>query len=176
MQLGKKDSILLKTITKSEVLSLFTDFIDPTSPRRSKLSVHMRPKKPALKRFSLAAAQGFLNLLRLRGVPVDEGQYLENSGREPPLDEMKAHWTDILLGPIRTAKSDERQLDEANAQTLLDEFEKLAEQYPAVGDEKVELSPSVDFLTDPEVFKSKLRLSSPVKPVEDFRDDLPVLQ
>ncbi len=174
MQSGKKDSILLQTVTKAEVLSLFTDFIDPTSSRRSKLSVHMKPTRPALRGFSFAAAQGFITLLRSHSVSVDEEQYLELSGRESSLAEVKAHWADVLLGSNRATDPDKRQLNEANKQKLLAGLEELVERHPALGDEKFELSPSVVFVTNPEEFKSKLRLSSPVKPMEYFLNDLPV--
>ncbi len=108
-------------------------------------------------------------------MPLDEEQYLELVETEPPLTEVKAHWTSVLLGPSHTANADEQRLDETNAHKLLGELEKLADQYPAVGDEKVELSPSVVFITNPEEVKSKLRLSNPAKPVEDFSGELPLL-
>jgi len=169
-QQKRKDAVILQTVTKAEVLSLFSDFIDPASSRRSKLSVHMKPTKSVLKKFSLAAAHGFLSLLRSQNVPVDEEQYLELSAREPPFPAVKAHWSGVLLGPNGITNTNGQQLDKADAQKLLGELDKLAEQYPAVGDEKVELSPSAVYITDPEELRSKLRLSGPAKPVEDFYD------
>ena len=52
-------SKLLETVTKDEMLSLFLTRVHPSSPSRSKLSVHMISQKTRPKRVSVEATTSF---------------------------------------------------------------------------------------------------------------------
>jgi insulysin len=80
----------------NDVLEFYDAFILPTSPTRSKLSIHTHPKVKAFAQFSKAAAQAFLEDLKSRDVPVDEEQYTTLSAAEPSVEEVKKFWTPYL--------------------------------------------------------------------------------
>lgn len=153
-------------MTKDEVLAMFTQFVDPASPTRSKLSIHLRPKNPVPKKFSLPAAQAFLVSLRAHNIPVDEEKYLAGSASEPPIPAVLAHWTGVLLQGTEPAIS----VTPAVAQELLKEIEKLGAKYPAVGEAAVELDSNVNYIEDGKAYRETLVLSGPAKPVEEFYD------
>jgi len=162
----EKDVAILQTVTKDEVLSLFSTHIDPASPARSKLSVHLRPQKTVPHKFTLAAAKAFLVQLRAHNIPVDEEKYLALSASEPPIAAVKAHWTNALIH----GKDSNAGLDPAQARALVEEIDTLGSKYPAEGENAVELSKDVVFISDIGKFKDGLRLSGPARPVEEFHD------
>ncbi|TDL24920.1 insulin-degrading enzyme [Rickenella mellea] len=162
----EKDSVILQTITREEVIGLYSKFIDPASPTRSKLSVHLQPQKKAPRKFSVPASQAFLSLLRSNNVPVNEEEYVELSSREPPIVAVKKHWEQVL-------HSGEISVDASVSETLLHAIDDLGKQYPAVGEGEVKLREGTTYIRDPKNFKASLKVSEHPKPVEIFYD-LPV--
>ncbi|KAH8117077.1 insulin-degrading enzyme [Phellopilus nigrolimitatus] len=163
----EKDAALLEKVTKADVLALFKEFIDPASPNRSKLSIHMRPKNPPARKLSLAAAEAFLVSLRSAGVTVDDEAFSAQTADEPPVAAVKAHWKGVL----GDAKADQPEIP---VEALLTKLEELALTHPAVGQGAVELSPNSAFITDGAAFRESLALSGPAKPVEDSVLDMPL--
>ncbi|KAH8114098.1 insulin-degrading enzyme [Phellopilus nigrolimitatus] len=163
----ERDAALLEKVTKADVLAMFKEFIDPASPNRSKLSIHMRPKNPPARKLSLAAAEAFLVALRSAGVTVDDEAFSAQTADEPPVAAVKAHWEGVLCD----AKAERPEI---SVEALLTELEELALTHPAVGQGDVELSPNAAFIADGAAFRESLALSGPAKPVEDSVLDVPL--
>ncbi|KAI5119937.1 hypothetical protein M0805_002126 [Coniferiporia weirii] len=152
----ERDTALLESVTKADVLAMFTEYIDPASPSRSKLSVHLRPQKAPARKLSLPAAQAFLMSLRAAGVAADEEAFLAQCADEPAVAAVKAHWKGVL-----------HTQSGVPAEELLEELEDLALKFPAVGQGAVELSPNAVLISDSAAFRAGLELSGPAKPVDD---------
>ncbi|EJD02194.1 insulin-degrading enzyme [Fomitiporia mediterranea MF3/22] len=150
----ERDAELIANVTKDEVISMYKEFVDPASPNRSKLSIHMRPQKPPAIKFSQQAAEEFLATLRKANVFVDQEEYNSVTGDEPPAAKVKAYWESTL-----------REQPNVKAEDLLAEFDELVRKHPATGQGPVELSPDVVSISDGAAFRNKLVLSEPAKPV-----------
>ncbi|KAL5511367.1 STE23_2 [Sanghuangporus vaninii] len=150
------DAALLATVTKDDVLAMFKEFIDPASPKRSKLSVHMRPQKQPTAKLSQAAADGFLSALHGAGVFVDLEEFNSLCTDEPPVAKVREHWESAL-----------QDQPNVNGSELLAKFDELVRSHPAVGQGAVELNPSVQYITDGAAFRESLRLSDPARPVDE---------
>src|SRR5258705_24518 len=95
--LDEKDAVLIRTITKSDVLDLFMSKVHPSSQTRSKLSVQMLSQKPRPKRVSSAAAQAFELLLRQAFPDLDEKAWRNSVEEEiPTLREFGQYWLKVL--------------------------------------------------------------------------------
>lgn len=166
-EIGERDAVLLQTVTRGELLALYSQYIDPSSSTRSKLSVHVVPQKVSRK-FSQAAAEAFLVLLRTHKIPIDEDRYMELSASEPPISAVVAHWKNVFSQP-----SIQPSVDASVTQMLLGALEELGRKYPVSGEEEVKLREGTVFVEDVKTFKASLRVTEPARPVEEFHD-LPV--
>ncbi|EJD07221.1 insulin-degrading enzyme [Fomitiporia mediterranea MF3/22] len=160
-QRNEKDAELIKSITKQDVLNMYKTSIDPSSPLRSKISIHMRPHSPPARKFSENAANYFLEALRKAGININEEEYKSECHDEPPAVQVRAYWA-------------ERLHKEANAKddiinNLLAELDGLIEKYPARGQGHIELDSKAVFIEDGTRFKESLELSGPAEPVEKFQ-------
>ena len=185
--LDEQDAVILQTVTKEEVIECFKKFVDPSSPSRAKISVHVKPQNPPPRRLSLQAAQAFAQRLQEHNIAVDTEEFLHLSESLPPISAVKAHMSAILLGddivseailgdvqPSAGAVDARMPSDPDVGRLLLEELEALGRQYPAEGEGDVQLNKAVEYITgDASVFKAGLRLSDPPRPVEEFHD-LPV--
>ncbi len=145
--------------------------LDPSSPGRSKLSVHLVPQNVPPRKFSVAASQAYRSLLVAHGVSLDEERYTELSAAEPPITAVKTHWSRMLLGPQSGTAG--IKVDPAVAKMLVDAVEEIGMKYPAEGEGSVQLKEDTIFIDDVAAFKAGLRVSEAPRPVEIF-DDLPL--
>lgn len=171
--LVERDAIILDTITREEVLALHQLRLDPSSRSRSKLSVHLKPQRTQVARFSVAASEAFLSLLNTHGVSIDEQLYAQLSAAEPPVAAVKEHWTNVLVK--NAGMPGGIIVEPAIASSLISAVDKLARDYPIADStvDEVQLDKSTVFIDDVSQFRSSLRVSDPPKPVEVFHD-LPV--
>ena len=142
--------------------------MDPSSPTRAKLSVHLRPQRTAPRRFSISASQAYHVLLKSHGVTIDDGKYEELSASEPPIQAVKAFFSQLLLTSHGEAHG--ITVDPSVGKMLVDAVEELGTKYPAVGEEEVVLRHDIAFIEDHKAFKASLRSSGPATPVEEFPD------
>ena len=162
--LGSKDVKILQTITKSDILDLFLTRIHPSSPTRSKLSIHCLSQKPRPKQISTAAGQAIASLARAAGVVVDDADWQEELGSDPAssIADFEKYWKDVLVEP--TVKL-------AVAQQILAEIPSLAEKYPAEGDiEDSVKRPDVTYIDDLKAFRATLTKSDTPEPLENWGD------
>ncbi|EJD02250.1 uncharacterized protein FOMMEDRAFT_109506 [Fomitiporia mediterranea MF3/22] len=152
----ERDAELITSVTKDEVVSMFKEFVDPTSPNRSKLSIHMRPQRPPVVKLSQQAADDFLATLRRANFFVNPEEYNSVTGHEPPAEKVRVHWENVL-----------REQADVRVEDLLVEFDELVRKHPATGQGPVELSPDVVFISDGAAFREKLVLSDFAKPVDN---------
>ena len=157
---GAHDAETLKSVTKEDVLKLFLTKVHPSSPTRSKLSVHCLSQKPRPKKVSLAAAQAFADLVRTAGFAVDEAAWQEEMGSDPTFTiiDFEKYWKGILVEP--GVKAEE-------AQQLLGQISSLVEKYPAQEEDEngVVRRAGVNYVEDIKAFKAGLPLSEPPRPL-----------
>jgi insulysin len=157
---GAHDVETLKSITKEDILKLFLSKVHPSSPIRSKLSVHCLSQKPRPKKVSLAAAQAFADLVRAAGFVVDEAAWQEEMGSDPAptVVDFEKYWKGVLVEP--GVKVEE-------AQQLLEQISSLAEKYPAQEEDEngVVRRAGVNYIDDVKAFKASLPLSEPPRPL-----------
>lgn len=156
---------VLRKASLDDVLTFFNAYVHPDSATRRKLSVHLRsqnvPSQPGMK-FSVAASEAFLSMLKGEGIPVDEPQYRELSKAEPPVEAVRAFWTDFLA-KAPGLKSDDKD-------RLLSAIEELARTHPmeevqVVEGGKVELRKDTVVIEDIAKFKASLPLGPAAVPV-----------
>lgn len=152
LTVGERQARLIEKLTLNDVLEFYDAFIVPTSPTRSKLSIHAHPKAKSSTQFSKAASQLFLEDLKSRGVPVDEEQYTKLSAAEPSVEKVKEFWTPYL--------SSLSTLPKESATLLLARIDELSLLHPAAKtDEDSSLPSNVVVIGDLAKWKSTLQLS-----------------
>jgi len=135
-----------------DVLDIYDAFILPTSPTRSKLSIHAHPRAKSSAQFSKAASQVFLEDLKSRDVPVDEAQYTKLSAAEPSIEAVKKFWTPYL--------SNLSTLPKESATLLLARIDELSLLHPVVkADENSSLPSDVVVIEDLAKWKTTMQLS-----------------
>ncbi|KZV96205.1 hypothetical protein EXIGLDRAFT_747787 [Exidia glandulosa HHB12029] len=148
----------LRTLSKEDMIDFVSTYFLPSSPERRKLSIHLKGRPKVDARFSVAASQAFLPILKEHGVPVTEADYTASSAAEPPVDAVKEFWKNTLEGmPNVSAES---------ARVLIENIERLALAHP------VQVVAATDALPEGTVlipdlaqFKLTLPLSAAATPV-----------
>lgn len=163
--LDENDVEILRNTSLEDVVAFFNTYVHPDSPSRRKLSVHLHsqsvPSTPGVK-FSVPASEAFLSTLKNHGIPVEEMQYRELSKAEPPIEAVRAFWTDTL--------SHMPGLESADKDRLLGAIEEVAQAHPAqvaelVDGGKAELKAGAVVIEDIARFKASLPLGPAAVPV-----------
>ena len=156
----EKDAELLPTITKGDMLELFLKQVHPSSPTRSKLSVHLVSKKPRPKRVSAAAAEAFEVLVR-GGLPeVNEKAWRSSVDEEDPtLIEFEKYWVKVL--------------NSEEGKKLLLHLPSLVDKYPVEGEDDDRRAPNATYIEDMKAFKAGLTASVDPGAMVEW-NDLPV--
>ena len=151
----ERDAALLPSITKEEVLAMFDEFIHPASTSRSKLSIHMRSRKPPVIKLGETAAQTFYTSLCNAGVTVDKDDFNAQCANEPTVASVKTYLEGILRE--QAVPSD----------VLFSELDELVKKHPATGQGEIVLSKDVIFIKDGAAFREGLELSDVARPVDE---------
>ena len=153
-------------ISKQEILAHFMKHVHPSSPTRSKLSIHLRSQKPRAGHISRQAADAFETAARDAGLPVDEVEWRElYADGEPTSAEFGKFWQSA---PAMASVSP------AVAAQLLDKMQAFVVEFPAEKDAEGELPSSVTRIENLEVFRRGLREAPlPKMPLVEW-NDLPV--
>jgi insulysin len=152
---------MVETLTKVDILDFFIKYISPSSPHRSKLSIHMNSQiKPGTTtNFSVAASKVFLQDLKVAKIPVNEPQYHALSKAEPSVDTIISLWSQYLekLPNVSAEKRNE----------LLARVKELAKTHPTENTSSVEgkLKEGTIVIGDLPDFRKCLELSKPITPV-----------
>ncbi|KAL5492063.1 STE23_1 [Sanghuangporus weigelae] len=155
-----RDAELLKSINKDDVVKVFKMFLDPASPSRSKLSVHMRTQNPSAPKLSDRAVEKFFAALQKAGVEIEEEEFASLC-EELPIAQARDYWEE--------AHREHFKGESHAAHKLLEEFDRLAKKYPQEGYEPVDLSQAnVVFIKDGADFRQSLGLSGAAMPVEEY--------
>ncbi|KAF5373799.1 hypothetical protein D9758_000838 [Tetrapyrgos nigripes] len=155
------DADMLQEITKDDVLSLFMSKVHPSSKSRSKLSVHMKSRKPSPKHVSTAAVQALETLLRDSNLELNGVAWKETLGEETPkLDAFQTYWAGVLGG-------------KEGGEAILAAIPELVKKYPLEGEGVDPVQDGVTFIEDLKVFRSKLQVAVDPGPMVNW-GDLPV--
>ncbi|KDQ61093.1 hypothetical protein JAAARDRAFT_32094 [Jaapia argillacea MUCL 33604] len=163
-----KDAEVLQSVTKDDVLSIFLSHIHPSSPNRSKLSVHLRSQKPPPKKVGLAARTAFKTLVKESTIPVDQHESGEeefaDDEEDPLITDFAKHWHGLLAPSA----------DPETMKKLLLEIPKLVEQHPVQGEgednEGTQKREGVTYIEDVKAFKASLKPSGDPKPIVEWGD------
>ena len=139
-------------MTKDEVLALYRSHVDPSSPERAKVSVHLKSQKPRPTKISVAAMEAFAQKVAAKGYSVDEQAWRDAlaADGDAPLDKFGKYWRDALLAQAATVPP-------TVAQGLTAEVPTLLKQHPAAdADERLEPDERAVFIQDPKAFRAML--------------------
>lgn len=176
---------VLQQATLEDLINFFDTYISPSSTQRRKLSIHLASQllpstgstdksKTSPRRFSVAASEEFLAVLKKHGIPTeDEALYRSLSKAEPPIQAVKAFWIDYLK------KFSEADVSRETKEVILGSIDELARRHPRKeeGEEeagksaaaavvKVGVEPVV--IRDIPTFKARLSLGPAAVPVFDL--------
>ena len=162
----EEDVETLRNTSLAELVEFFNTYVHPDSAERRKMSVHacsqIVPSTPA-SRFSVAASEAFLTLLKSHGVPVDDAQYRQLSSAEPPLEAVRAFWTDSF--------GKTPGLQSADKEMLLNAIDELARTHAATpldsGKAELRQDAVVNLIEDIARFKASLPLGPAAVPVQE---------
>jgi len=160
------DAEAIQTVTRAEVLSLFTEFIYPESPTRSKLSVHLRSQTAPSPRLSLAASAILLQHLKAAGIPVQEVPYNAAAAMQLTVAINQSVWAGFF-------EKDMPAFNKTVASELVALIAKLAKLHPVIGDgtdAEVKLREGTVYIDDMAALKCTLTLSKAASPVEVYSD------
>ncbi|KXN92195.1 Insulin-degrading enzyme [Leucoagaricus sp. SymC.cos] len=153
-----EDAELLPSINKDEVLQLFRTHIDPLSPTRAKLSVHMVSKKSRVRRVTEVASQSFERKLRSAGVETSGIDWKQQfSDGLPTLVDFTQFWADALS-------------QREDAVTLLAEIGKSVVEHPVEGEDVNPTLPKATYIRDAQAFRQTLTPSFDPGPMAQWGD------
>ena len=159
---GVEDSEYLRTVTKQDVLSLFLARVHPSSKTRSKLSIHLKSRKPPAKHVSREAADVFAKAVQEHDIDIKDVDWSTSlyAGGKPTETQLSAFWKEALVGaPVE--KSDK----------LFAALPHLLEQFPAQKDAQGSLPEDVIHIKDIVEFRSSLKVSEYPKPLVAWNDN-----
>ncbi|KAF8605452.1 insulin-degrading enzyme [Ceratobasidium sp. AG-I] len=90
------DAANIKQLKLQDMIAFYGNFIHHSALSRRKLSVHLTSQRKTPTKFSVAASEALLNVLKQENVPVEEEQYRQLSAAEPPLESVLEFWTKQL--------------------------------------------------------------------------------
>ncbi|RXW22316.1 hypothetical protein EST38_g3526 [Candolleomyces aberdarensis] len=157
---NENDAKLLDTVTKDEMQSLFVTRVHPSSPSRSKLSVHMISQKARPKRVSVEATTAFEAAVSQQFPLVDPKAWKADLEETPLLQDFTAYWKGKLG-------------EDEKAQALLKTVPSLVEQYPLEGERQHFSKQGATYIQDIKQFKQSLQPSVDPGPLVEW-NDLPV--
>lgn len=153
VKLGETDAKNVRLLTKQDMQTFFDTYIHQSSPTRRKLSVHIASQRSAPIKFSVAASEALLEVLKEEGVPVEEKQYRQLSAAEPPLDAVLQFWTKELE-------------NHASSASILARISEISSQHPAASVvEEVKLPDTITRIDDITRFKSRMTASEAPVPI-----------
>jgi insulysin len=159
----QNDATNLRSITRDDVMKLFMERIHPSSPTRSKLSIHLRSQAIPSPKFSVAASKELLSALQRRGIKVDVDNFHKLLAAEPRLADVQAFWS----SHFKTLS----YLSQKHALELLLLMETLTRTHPseAESDSGV-VPPGAQYIHDVSSFKAGLEIAKAASPVEIYDD------
>ncbi|CAE6447519.1 unnamed protein product [Rhizoctonia solani] len=147
------DAKHIKLLTKEDIKLFFDTHIHHESPTRRKLSIHLASQKQTPAKFSVAASEALLEVLKKESVPVEEDQYRQLSAAEPPLDAVIEFWTKHLESHV-------------SCSSILSRIPEISTQHPAAGiTEESSLPEGVVRIDDITAFKARMTASKTPTPV-----------
>ncbi|CEL63782.1 insulysin [Rhizoctonia solani AG-1 IB] len=147
------DAKNVRLLTKQDIETFFNTHVHHESPMRRKLSIHLASQKQAPSKFSVAASEALLDVLKQEGVPVDEDQYRQLSAPEPPLDAVVEFWTKHLES-------------HPSSSSILSRIPDISAQHPTTSfAEESTLPESVVRIDDIAVFKAHMTASKAPTPI-----------
>jgi len=153
------DANALTEITKTDVLDLFLSRVHPSSSRRSKLSVHLKSRKPRPPRISVAAAEAFADLVKPAKPTVDADGWRDALGETMTAADFAKYWAGILGD---------------DGKTLLEKIPALMVQHPVIESSVQEtLEGQPTYIEDIQAYKSALPISEEPAPLVEW-NDLPI--
>jgi insulysin len=174
--LADTDAEHLDTLTKKDMQAFYTHFISPSSPQRSKLSVHLqaqsKPKELTLdetKASAVAALQVILTEHKIEAAPEDLKTHINDTASAEAIPDAVSTY---LSGTLKLEQDvADKVLDAAKAAMGVADSGLPAE--PEVLDASVETKDAQHpvLITDIHAWKAGVQVSvgvRPVKPLEEF--------
>lgn len=143
------------------MLALYRSHVDPSSPERAKVSVHLKSQKPRPAKISVAAMEAFAQKVAEKGYSVDEQAWRDAlaADGDAPMDKFGKYWRDALLAQAAAVPP-------SVAQGLTAEVPMLLKQYPAAGAaETLVPDERAVYIQDPKAFRATLPVSEKPRPL-----------
>jgi insulysin len=163
-----KNAELIDDITQDDVLELFRTRVDPASPRRAKLSVHLRAQKAPAAKVSGAALDAFDELLSQTGLRLEDAhsnwraETSTDEDSEPLESAVLEHWR-ARLAALPDVPADTRD-------TLLAALPRLVREHPTESAYEGTLPAGAVVIEDPKAFKASLAVAAGPRPLVDWAD------
>ncbi|EIN07085.1 hypothetical protein PUNSTDRAFT_53482 [Punctularia strigosozonata HHB-11173 SS5] len=164
-----QDADLLRSITKAEILDLFSSRVHPDSKQHAKLSIHMKSQKQRAVKLSFEALQEFERSLKT-AVPADSipPSWKEDLGVSEATDEVSA--VDLTKYWLEKAGSNSFPKEGGGTVTaLLNTIPELARKHNTDQDSE-EPETEAQIIEDIKKFRDGLRLSADAQPLVDWGD------
>lgn len=159
MSSGVNDAELLKTLTKSELVSFYEKYVDPASTDRRKAAVHIRTQMDpsAAPVFDATLAEPVVASFTAQSVPVDDAALAELLATQPAPSAVQSFFRAALAAAPETV-----------APTIKDELSKAIDALDA-GKAREKKAPVWDernvLIENVKEWKSGLAKTQPARPV-----------
>ncbi|KAF7778613.1 hypothetical protein Agabi119p4_2958 [Agaricus bisporus var. burnettii] len=151
------DAELVLSVPKDDVLALFHTHVDPRSPTRAKVSVHMISQKLCAGRINLNAWRACEERLRSAGLDLSQMECTKALQDELPT----LHEFIYILNGALEGRDDRDQ--------LLEEMAQIIAVYPT-GEDIDSLNPNATYIEDIPAFKQGLTISTDPSPMVEWGD------
>ena len=167
------DVVILRTITKKDVVDFYDRFIDLESPFRSKASVQMHAASVSADDRKSTLTEALVQFLSAAAGVVSNAAEVEQA-----LDSVDIHNNDAIVAAVKTYLEEVKKIDVEVIDGILDTGRKaLEEAMPAKMDDDMKLTPGVrgevvvESLEEVMAWKAGCMVSAgprPVKPLVEF--------
>jgi insulysin len=158
----------LDSISQDDVVALFRARVDPASPTRAKLSVHLRAQKVPPAKASAAALDAFNVVLREANLRLDDAhsgwraEVGADGDNEPLANAVTEHWR-ARLATLQDVPAETKD-------ALLSALARLVQEHPSESAYEGTLPQSVTVIEEPKAFKASLRVAAEPRPLVDWAD------
>lgn len=157
--------------TKEQVVDLFMKYIHPSSPTRSKLSVHLNSTASPALRFSTNAVDALEQAVNAQGIPVPKEAFETLRSQQPAIETVK----DMAAQALAQSST---PLPAEGVKQMLQLVDSLAAQFPFTDASTVDAPPAVKVesaikpqdVTDATAFKAQLNASKAAVPARSFEE------
>lgn len=158
------DATQLETVTKADILNLFTTKVHSSAPTRAKLSIHLRSQKKPVQKLSSAALAALQQRLGEAGVSAETlASAAEFNGDTEPTVPAAAKFLTELFSRLPN-------ISKETTENIVKAIPELAEAHKPESAYEGTLKEEVVLITDPKAFKASLTVAPDPTPVVQWGD------